>query len=84
MLLTYSGRSATTTADEEVSLMASAMGCGNGLGQKPTSVLSHLAAEETRRSSAALTLDPKRACSPALAIRANRQNGDRRIETLSK
>lgn len=59
MLLPCIGSSATTTADEEVSLMASAMGCGDGYGQKPTSVLSHLAARETRRSSAALTLDLK-------------------------
>jgi len=59
MLLLCIGSSATTTADEEVSLMASAMGCGEGYGQKPASVLSHLAAKETRRSSAALTLDTK-------------------------
>jgi hypothetical protein len=59
MLLPCIGSSATTTADEEVSLMASAMGCGEGYGRKPTSVLSYLAARETRRSSAVLTLDSK-------------------------
>ncbi len=45
-------------ADEEVSLMTDTVGYGVGNGQQPVSLLSHAAATETRRSSAALTLDP--------------------------
>ncbi len=46
------------------------------------SLLSNASANETRRSSAALTLDPKRACSPASAIRVNRQDDARRCAAL--
>jgi hypothetical protein len=69
-------------ADEEVSLMAGTLSCGDGDGQQPMSVLSHAPANETRRDPAALTLDRKRACSPASAIRVNRQDNARRFAAL--
>ena len=54
----------------------------NGYGQKPASVLSHLAAKETGRSSATLTLDLKTSVLSSIGDRSQPQDGDRRIETL--